>query len=198
MSDKGVPAALFMMRAKATIKGIAQTGGPIAEVITRANEALSQDNGANMFVTVWVGEIDFDTGKVTYVNAGHNQPIVLRPSSEEPVAYITTRPCLVLGAVEGTRYRSQELQLAPGEGLYLYTDGITEQHDAHAEMFGEERLLATVGDTLKSNPEFVTLTSSPIIDTVFAQVTKHSGMAAQSDDRTQLIIRYNGPKPQAS
>ena len=198
VSDKGVPAALFMMRAKATIKGIAQTGCPIDEVITKANDALSQDNGANMFVTVWIGEIDFDTGKVTYVNAGHNQPIVLRPSTDEPVAYIKTRASLVLGAVEGTRYRSQELQLAPGEGLYLYTDGITEQHNGHAEMFGEERLLSTVRDTLKSNPEFVTLTSSPIIDTVFAQVTKHSGETAQSDDRTQLVIRYNGPKPQAS
>ena len=198
VSDKGVPAALFMMRAKATIKGIAQTGCPIDEVITKANDALSQDNGANMFVTVWIGEIDFDTGKVTYVNAGHNQPIVLRPSTDEPVAYIKTRASLVLGAVGGAKYRSQELQLAPGEGIYLYTDGITEQHDAHADMFGEKRLLDTVADTLKSNPEFVTPTSSPIVASVLAQVDRHSGVAEQSDDRTQLVIRYNGPKPQAS
>ena len=195
VSDKGVPAALFMMRAKATIKGIAQTGCPIAEAMTRANEALSQDNGANMFVTVWVGEIDLDTGIVTYVNAGHNQPIVLRPSSEEQTSYVKTRPSLVLGAVEGAKYRSQELQLAPGDGLYLYTDGITEQCNEKSEMFGDDRLLLTVKDALRSNTEFVALTSSPLVETVLAQVVRHSGEKEQSDDRTQLVIRYNGPRP---
>ena len=118
-----------------------------------------------------------------------------------PMVYVTAE--LTLG---GKRYLAAASE-APGEHAYI----IDPETGDYAELWqgdtgvmniiqipGEERLLATVRDTLKSNPEFVTLTSSPIIDTVFAQVTKHSGVAAQSDDRTQLIIRYNGPKPQAS
>ncbi len=193
VSDKGVPAALFMMRAKTAIKGIAQTGIPIAEVMTRANDALCQDNGANMFVTMWAGEINLDTGVVTYVNAGHNQPIVLRPSdTQQPVSYLKTRPGLILGAMEGIKYKSQEIQLRPGDGLYLYTDGITEQCDKDKKMFGEDRLLSTVSESLKENPEFVSQTSSSLLNTVLSKVETHCGEEEQSDDRTQLVIRFRG------
>jgi len=78
VSGKGVPAAMFMMRAKTLIKSIAQTGKPLAQVFDEANEALCEGNSSNTFVTVWAGEIDTRTGHVTYVNAGHNFPVLLR------------------------------------------------------------------------------------------------------------------------
>ncbi len=186
VSDKGVPAALFMMRAKTIIKSIAQTGRPITDVVTEANTALCEGNGANMFVTAWIGELDLESGRVTYVNAGHNPPIVLR-AGDGSASYLCTRPGLVLGAMPGVKYRSSELVLEPGDILYLYTDGVTEQADPHGELFGEERLLAFIsGGGFIEHPE-----NCP--GAVLAGVTAHAVGAEQSDDRTQLIVRYRGP-----
>jgi hypothetical protein len=186
VSDKGVPAALFMMRAKTIIKSIAQTGRPITDVVTEANTALCEGNGANMFVTAWIGELDLESGRVTYVNAGHNPPIVLR-AGDGSASYLRTRPGLVLGAMPGVKYHSDELVLEPGDILYLYTDGVTEQADPHGELFGEERLLAFIsGGGFIEHPE-----NCP--GAVLAGVTAHAVGAEQSDDRTQLIVRYRGP-----
>ena len=183
VSDKGVPAALFMMRAKTIIKSVAQTGKPVAEVVTEANNALCEGNGANMFVTAWVGEIDLESGRVTYVNAGHNPPILVQ--GDEKGSYIRTRPGLVLGAMSGVKYRSQEVMLAPGDAIYLYTDGVTEQTNAHGEMFGEDRLLAFVSEHFHDDPK-------AILSSVSAQVSAFAANTPQADDRTQLVIRYRG------
>ena len=184
VSDKGVPAALFMMRAKTIIKSIAQTGKPVAEVVTEANNALCEGNGANMFVTAWVGEIDLSTGCIAYVNAGHNPPILLRADDQD--SYLRSRPGLVLGAMPGIKYRSQEVTLAPGDSIYLYTDGVTEQIDAHGELFGEERLLSFLSfGRFYDDPE-------RILPSVSTRVSLFAADTAQADDRTQLVIRYRG------
>ena len=193
VSGKGVPAALFMMRAKTMIKAIAQTGKPVAEVVTEANEALCQDNGANMFVTAWVGELDLDTGTVTYVNAGHNPPLLLHFTDGHPTAtYLRSRSGLMLGAMSGISYRSREVRLVPGDALYLYTDGITEQHNSQKELFGEERLERTILDALAADPVFITPKSSSLLTTILARVMAHGGPEEQADDCTQLLVRYNG------
>ena len=182
VSDKGVPAALFMMRAKTIIKSIAQTGKPVAEVVTEANDALCEGNGANMFVTAWIGEIDLDSGRITYVNAGHNPPIILRAADQTD--YLRARPGLVLGAMSGIKYRSQEVSLEPGDSIYLYTDGVTEQTDAHGELFGEERLLSTLSfGHFHDEPE-------KILSSVSARVSTYAADTAQTGDRTQLVIRW--------
>ncbi len=185
VSDKGVPAALFMMRAKTIIKGIVQTGKPVAEAITEANAALCEGNeGANMFVTAWIGELELSTGKVSFVNAGHNPPILLRANGE--AEYLRTKPQLVLAALDGYRYRSQEVKLEPGDSIYLYTDGITEQTDSHGELFGEERLLKVFADgKFAEHP-------GSALSVVLARVTAHAGGVEQSDDRTQLVVKFNG------
>ena len=184
VSDKGVPAALFMMRAKTIIKGTAQTGKPVAEVVMEANDALCEGNGANMFVTAWVGEIDLDSGRVSYVNAGHNQPVVIRRDGQ--AACLDTRPGLVLGAMAGVKYTSREVVLAPGDAIYLYTDGVTEQIDGRGEMFGENRLLAILSSKLLlEQPQAIPAAVSMSVS-AFAAGTE------QVDDRTQLVIRYNG------
>ena len=184
VSDKGVPAALFMMRAKTIIKSIAQTGKPIADVVTESNDALCEGNGANMFVTAWIGEIDLMSGRITYVNAGHNPPVVIK--ADGTASYLRTRPGLVLGAMPGIKYRSQEIDFAPGEAIYLYTDGITEQPDDQGELLGEERLLATISKTGAGGD------LAKLLQSVLARVSAYAAGADQADDCTQLVIRYRG------
>ena len=197
VSGKGVPAALFMMRAKASIKGIAQTGRPIDEVVTIANEALSRDNGANMFVTAWVGEIDLVTGAVNYVNAGHNPPIFISESPDKDgrrTSFMRSTPGLVLGVMPGVKYRSETLQLKPGDAIYLYTDGITEQPDAKNVLFGEERLEQDISSMLAGGTPLFEGSRSRILGAVLACVRAHGLGIEQADDCTQLLLRFNGTR----
>jgi sigma-B regulation protein RsbU (phosphoserine phosphatase) len=182
VSGKGVPAALFMMRAKTAIKGAAQTGKDIAEVVVSANEQLCDGNGACMFVTAFICEIDLDTGTLRCVNAGHNPPIVRRKGKLE---YLRIKTGMALGAMSGLPYVAKEIKLEPGDEIYLYTDGITEQPDRNNKMFGEDGLLAMLEDfgdrPLESLPKAV-------VDAVMA----HAGTVEQADDCTQIVVRYNG------
>ena len=181
VSGKGVPAAMFMMRAKALIKSVAQTGKQIGQVFEEANDALCEGNSSNTFVTVWAGELNVRTGHVSYVNAGHNPPIVRLGGKVE---YLRSRPSLVLGAMAGARYRVQELQLEPGDAIYLYTDGIVEQHNAAGELYGDDRLLKTVAGCSGRRGER--------LSAVIEDVRRHAAGAEQADDCTQLVMRYRG------
>jgi sigma-B regulation protein RsbU (phosphoserine phosphatase) len=185
VSDKGVPAALFMMRAKTLLKNLAQTGRPLADTVGAANEALCEGNAANMFVTAWIGEIDLDSGTVRYVNAGHNPPLVLH-AKDDSASYLRSRPGLVLGAMPMAKYKAGEIALEPGDALYLYTDGVTEQIDPHGELFGEERLQAFLaGSDFLAHPEVCT-------GAIRAGVEAHAAGVPQSDDRTQLLLIWHG------
>ena len=181
VSGKGVPAAMFMMRAKTLIKSAAQTGKPLAQVFDDANDALCDGNSSSTFVTAWAGEININTGRVVYVNAGHNPPIVRRGSKCE---YLKSKPSLVLGAMSGIHYSVGELQLAPGDSIYLYTDGITEQPNASGALYGEERLLKQLSGC--------TLQEEALLRTVLGDVRRHAAGAEQADDCTQLVMRYRG------
>ena len=195
VSGKGVPAALFMMRAKASIKSIAQTGKPLAEVVAEANEALSRDNGANMFVTAWIGEINLETGELNYVNAGHNPPILISGAKDESgkrTRYIKERSGLILGVMPGAKYKSSKINLAPGDAIYLYTDGITEQPDEKNKLFGEERLEDTISGLVENGTAVFEERHSPILGAVLACVKAHGLGMEQADDCTQLVLRYNG------
>ena len=199
VSGKGVPAALFMMRAKTTIKGLVQSGLPLAEAAARANDALSRDNDASMFVTVWLGEIDLATGVVEYVNAGHNPPIKISGGGADgaggaaaKVEYVKERSGLMFGGMEGMKYKTRRLQLSPGDMLYLYTDGITEQPDPAGQLFGEERLEGTIRTMLEAGVVALDRGSSPLVGALYAAVMAHGAGVEQADDCTQLIFRYNG------
>ena len=181
VSGKGIPAAMFMMRAKTLIKSIAQTSKSLAQVFEEANNALCEGNSSNTFVTVWAGEINTNTGHVNYVNAGHNPPIVRCGGKIE---YLKSRPSLVLGAMPGIHYRVGEIQLAPGDAIYLYTDGITEQPDASGELYGEARLLKTLAGGIYRR--------DAVLGAVLADVRRHASGFEQADDCTQLVMRYRG------
>ena len=186
MSDKGVPAALFMMRAKTLLKNLAQSGRPLAEAVAEANDALCEGNAASMFVTAWIGELDLSNGHVRFVNAGHNPPVRLC-ARDGSASFLSSIPGLVLGTLSGVPYRTGEIALEPGDALYLYTDGVTEQADPRGELFGEERLRAGLeGGGFLKRPE-------SCAGAILALVEAHAAGTEQSDDRTQLLLRWRGP-----
>ena len=187
VSGKGVPAAMFMMRAKTLIKSAAQTGKPLTQVFEEANDALCEGNSSNTFVTAWAGDLNTRTGHVTFVNAGHNPPVVRRGGKRE---FLRTKPSLVLGAMPGVRYHVEELQLAPGDAIYLYTDGIVEQTNASNELYGEARLMKALSS--------VTYRRGDLLASVLADVRRHAAGVEQADDCTQLVIRYRGEPDVAS
>ena len=182
VSGKGVSGAMVMMRAKTLLKSAAQTGKPLSQVFAETNDAICEGNASSTFVTVWAGELDLRTGRVAYVNAGHNPPVVRRAGGCET---LKSRPSLPLGAMAGVPYRVGELQLAPGDDLYLYTDGITEQPDAEGRQFGERRLLELLAVRGRKQRE--------TLEEIHDSVLRHADGAAQEDDCTQVLLRYRGP-----
>ncbi len=183
VSGKGIPAAMFMMTSKTLLKSYAESGMSVEEVFTTANEKLCEGNDAGMFVTAWMGFLNIKTGKVTYANAGHNPPAVKH--ADGSFTYLRSRPGLVLAGMEGIRYRKNELQLEPGDVIYLYTDGVTEANDSDNKLYGEERLLGILNQNANAAPK-------AICDAVKADVDAFVGEAPQFDDITMLTILYNG------
>lgn len=183
VSGKGIPAAMFMMTAKTIIKGYAEAGKPVDEVFTTANEKLCESNEAGMFVTAWMGELDIVTGKVEFANAGHNPPLVRHAGGG--FEYMKSKPGFILAGMEGMKYRKNEFTLAPGDEIYLYTDGVTEATDSENNLYGEERLLALMNSMSG-------LTGEEICRAVKADIDAFVGDAPQFDDITMLYLKYNG------
>ena len=183
VSGKGIPAAMFMMTAKTFIKSYAESGISVEEVFTYANAKLCEGNDAGMFVTAWLGILNTKTGKVLFANAGHNPPLVKH--ADGTYEYLKSRAGFVLAGMEGVRYRKNELTLAPGDAIYLYTDGVTEATNLNEELYGEERLQKVLDIYKDATPE--TICAEVKID-----VDKFVGEAPQFDDITMLAIRYKG------
>lgn len=184
VSGKGVAAALFMMKAKALVRGKLENGQDLPAAVEAVNNALCEGNAADMFVTAWIGELDLDTGDVRYVNAGHNPPFALRGGSKTEC--VAGPRALVLGAIPGVKYPEGSLSLAKGDSIYLYTDGVTEQTDAKKALFGEERLAAALEAALASPGG---AGAAAIIDRVAVAVRIFASSSVQSDDITQLVLR---------
>lgn len=186
VSGKGVPAALFMVIAKTLIKNQAQLGHSPAEVFTAVNTQLCENNEAGLFVTSWMGILDVKSGEFTYVNAGHNPPLLKR--ADGAFEYLRARPGFVLAGMEGIRYRQASLTLQPGDMLYLYTDGVTEATDANNELYGEERLLQCVNRCSSDDPQ-------QLLPAVKADIDRFVGDAPQFDDITMLSLKIKSLKP---
>ena len=184
VSGKGVPAALFMMRAKATLQGYLKSGLDIVEAVEKTNHRLSTRNDANMFVTAWIGIVDLTTGALEYVNAGHNPPLLKRAGGA--VEYLTARSGPALAVMDGVPYRRQALGLAPGDGLVLYTDGVTEATDQVQALYGEDRLVKTLRGLLGAHD------AGAIIDGIVRDVDDFANGAEQSDDITLLAFKLVG------
>lgn len=183
VSGKGIPAAMFMMQSKTIIKSCAQSGMSIEQVFTVANEKLCEGNDAGMFVTAWMGILNTKTGKVLFANAGHNSPLVKH--ADGTYEYLKSRAGFVLAGMEGVRYRKNELDLAPGDAIYLYTDGVTEATDANNTLYGDDRLHSILEKYKDAAPHV-------ICDEVKRDVDAFVGEAPQFDDITMLALKFNG------
>lgn len=181
VSGKGVPAALFMMRAKAILKSCMTSITSFEEAIAEANTRLAEANSANVFVTSWIGVIDFNAGRLEYVNCGHNPPCLRRANGFVECLSKVCGPAL--GVFDKVPYRKQEIALEPQDLLYLYTDGVTEAINREEEMFGLNRLtpIVAAGHT----PE-------GLCDAVKKEVDAFAGEIEQFDDITQIAFRYRG------
>jgi sigma-B regulation protein RsbU (phosphoserine phosphatase) len=191
VSGKGVPAALFMVIAKTILKNSALSAGEeetFADVIRRANQQLCENNEEMLFVTVFFGVLDIRTGDFTYVNCGHNPPL-LRQGTDGTFTYL--RPAkknLMMGVEEDLSFTQERLQMSPGSLLFCYTDGVTEAMNEAGEVYSEGQLQADLTGIPSGN-------DVPVADVLAAlrkDITAHAGGAEQSDDITMLAIRYTG------
>ena len=179
VSGKGIPAAMFMMQAKTIIKDLAESGLELSEVFATANKKLCENNDAGMFVTAWMGILDLKTGLLKFVNAGHNPPLIRQADGE--FAYLKARSGMVLAGMDGIKYRQNELQLTPGDQIFLYTDGVTEATDKNNQFYGEERLLETVNRN-------IVMDTRKLCEAVKSDVDQFVGEAPQFDDITMLSV----------
>ncbi len=182
VSGKGVPAALFMVIAKTLIKNHTQIGKSPEEVFTIVNQQLCENNGTGLFVTAWMGVLEISTGLFTYVNAGHNPPLVSK--NGEPFEFVRQSPGSVLAGLEGMKYKQQEMQLNTGDLLYIYTDGVTEAVNAVGDYYGNDRLR----EVLNSHRE---ASVDTIVHSVANNVDVFAGECDQFDDITMLCLKIN-------
>ena len=184
VSGKGIPAAMFMMASKIIINNLSKNRShDPAKILRAVNKQIGMTNHAEMFVTLWLGILEISTGKLSAANAGHEYPCLKQ--NDESFSLLKDPHGLVLGALDNTVYRSYDIQLAPGDTLFLYTDGVTEAATTENELFGAERLV----DALNLEPSAPVAT---LVDHVRSAITGFVGDAPQADDITMMALRYYG------
>ncbi len=187
VSGKGVPAALFTTVTRALLRAVASKDySTPGDCLTMVNELLCESNPSCIFITLFFGVLDLRTGELSYSNAGHNPPRVLRTDSRIEVVPKTGN--IVLGIQPDHAYHNNRIQLMPGDTLFLYTDGITEAENSKCEEFTESRLDARLAEIAGASSERV------ITDVVDA-VQEFVGEALQSDDITCVAARFLAPVP---
>ena len=184
VSGKGVPAALFMVITKTLLKNSAQTGLSPKDVLQKVNNQLCENNEAEMFVTVWLGIYEISTGKLIAANAGHEYPAIYR-AEDNTFTLLKDKHGFVLAGMENSRYREYELQLNPGDTIFVYTDGVAEATNINEVLYGTDRML----DALNRNPG-----GSPtqLLQLVGEDITAFVDEAPQFDDITMLALKVRG------
>ena len=186
VSDKGVPAALFMVACKTLLKDCALLLGTVeqlSEIVARTNDRLAEANEEGMFVTAFTGVLDVETGEFVYVNAGHNPPLVRKNGI---FAFLPIAKSPMLGVMKGMDFPAERLTLEPGDMIFLYTDGVTEAMNEKQELFGEERLQETLAEQPKER------TAAEILEAVRGAVESHADGAEPNDDVTMLGLVFKG------
>ena len=179
VSGKGVPASLVMAVSRTLFRNIASHTAEPIHIVETMNEAISDSNDNNMFVTLFVGVLDLQTGHLRYCNAAHNAPYII---NEEFAAAIPVNPNLPVGVMADWSFTEQETEMTSGSMIFLYTDGLTEAENAQHELFGEERVTDVIA-SFKGSPQ-------ELIKTMTDAVHQFVGDTEQSDDLTMLAIKY--------
>lgn len=182
VSGKGIPASLFMMTSKTLIKTYLQSEKELNQVVTDVNNILCDGNDVGMFVTAFISILELSTGKFTYVNAGHNPPVVKKSSGE--MIYINTKPNLVLGAMKGIEYKKYDMLLEDGDLFFAYTDGVTEALNQDNELYGTDRMEQVI-DCFQDPGVNV------LLEVMLADVNQFANGVEQADDITMLVMKYH-------
>lgn len=180
VSGKGVPAALLMSIAHSLFRTCSALNDQPELIMKDLNNAISENNPDIMFITMFIGILDLNTGNVRYCNSGHNPPIVIQSGHPE---FINTEPSLLMGVKMDALYTAYELTLKPGDTLFMYTDGITEAENIDKELFGEKRVLKTAA-------KYQETSAQEQIEKMYRAVKNFVGEAEQSDDITMLAVRF--------
>ena len=178
VSDKGIPAALFMVIAKTLIKNTSKEGKSPKEVFETVNKLLCENNDTGMFVTAFMGYLDIPSGRFTHVNAGHNPPLIKRAGAFE---YMTVDSGLMLALMEDAPYVQEETKLEAGDMLFLYTDGVTEAMNTEKKLFTAERLSKKLNLYPGCN-------CGEIITKIKDEIDVFSDGREQADDITMLTL----------
>ncbi|MFB3046116.1 MAG: ammonium transporter [Acidiferrobacterales bacterium] len=181
VSGKGVPSALFMAVTKTLIKSRTTDDFSTASILTHVNTELSTDNKSCMFVTIFLGILNIRTGQLIYTNAGHNPPYLKRKDGS--LQRLDTRHGPVIGAMSGMVYEEEADTLGPGDLLFMYTDGVTEEMNVDEQLFSEQTMAKLLMSDKGSSVEAM------VRDTVSA-VNRFRGETEQSDDITVLALRF--------
>jgi len=182
VSDKGVPAALFMMSSRTWMKGAAIGNPEPAEVLEEVNSLLHEGNETQMFVTALYAVYTPETGEFTYASGGHDAPLLVRADGSSELLPLTGG--IALGIIPGFEYGQNTVTLNPGETIVLYTDGVTEAMNSEGEQFGVERMREVFVNSVPKNSDDATRT-------IFDAVNAFADGAAQSDDITCLTLCRN-------
>ncbi len=189
VSGKGVPAALFMAVTKTLIKSRATDDASTASIVTHVNDELSRDNPNGMFVTLFIAILNIRSGEFDYTNAGHNPPYLVR--TDGPSEALADRHGPVVAAVEGMFYRTGTKVLRPGDLLYMYTDGVTEEMDVDGQLFSDERLATFISTQTIDSVETA-------VDGTVSAVKDFRGDKDAEDDVTVLALQFHGDPMKAS
>ena len=181
VSGKGVPASLFMAITRSLFRTLSPHAVSPASIVTELNNAFSENNEANMFVTLIVGILDLRNGLLKLCNAGHNPPALILPDGK--ASYMNLKKHLFVGVMENYDYTDEEYMLERGTKLFLYTDGVVEAENERKQLYGDERLIKTLTDNASQDVR-------NMVNTIIHSVAGHVGEAEASDDLTILVIDF--------
>ncbi|MBQ7620525.1 MAG: SpoIIE family protein phosphatase [Treponema sp.] len=182
VSDRGIPSALFMMRAKTLLKSLIESGLSPAEVFKSANDSLCQGNETGMLLSAWLGIVDLKKGSVTYANAGHKPPVLLKEFGEAQ-RLSESKNCM-MGAMPGLDYQEGQASLENNDEIFLWTDGITSSQNASGDSFGEERLERLLTENKMSG-------CKALCEKALSAAQEFRGGRPQEDDIALLCFKFN-------
>ena len=183
VSGKGVPAALFMMVSKILIQNCALAIKSPKDVLEAVNNQICQKNKEEMFVTTWLGILNFETGKMVCANAGHEYPVLKQPNQDFEL--IRDKHGFVIGGMPGAKYKEYELQLEPDAKLFVYTDGVPEATNSENVLYGTTRMVDALNESKDKTPKEI------LVD-IEKSVKDFVKDAPQFDDLTMLCLHYKG------
>ncbi|MDD5507650.1 MAG: SpoIIE family protein phosphatase [Bacteroidales bacterium] len=182
VSDKGIPAAIYMAVSRTIIRAAALKGFSPQECMDYSNQLLCKESVNQMFVTVFYGILNTRTGEFQYTNGGHNPPYIVNETGA--VRSLETTGDIVLGVMEEVSYHQKTTMLQPNDSLFLYTDGVTEAMNINYELFSEKRLENVLKEAAQLNP-------GEVIQSVYSSLSAYTEGAQQSDDITMMVVRFH-------